>query len=658
MEKTVKNYYILKAKWLPQDSISTFKPFVINLIKGEHIESCTIEEISDYYNNKYGYRLEFFILRPILNNLRSDGKAQVKNGIWHFDLDNMPNIDLESDANEFDNKYQSLIKGFVNFCNAPQEINIDTADKIICEFIDDNNFDAKIYTGNGTFYDESDTYRYFLSGYIQSLKKANDPLFEFLVSLCEGVLIKSYMFNEGLKSSAFVNKKLFIDTPIIFRLLGYYGDFYKQEYRFLIHNLINNHCKVFIFNRNYQEVLHVLKNAEKYVENIQYDMSKASDVCNYFRSQKMSGEDVAEEIELLDSHLTELGIEKHADEADWSEQKYVESYEKIKSCIIEEYEFNQKAYLHYSENAIAIDTDSTIHIYLLRKNNSAIRLSDAQYFYISSNYAFVNAIRKYNNSIYKETISPVVSDAFIGMIISGENSMKAQEIATNRILSFCYSAYKPSSSILNRFVELIEQEKNEIKITEQDYIALRNHPMVTDFLVRSTQNNVEELTTNTVYEVLDMIKAEHIFDVQDSFDRQMKEKEESFHNEVNELRSQKDKEIKQLQDDNYNLRLQNANRDFRRYNNRIKTLFGIILSLITLLFLGGTITQIILLTRNIIPILTIISVIFTGVGSIISIVFAIIAYKNDFDKWFVKKMLDNKKQKISEQSQVQLKDIK
>ena len=28
------------------------------------------------------------------------------------------------------------------------------------------------------------------------------------------------------------------------------------------------------------------------------------------------------------------------------------------------------------------------------------------------------------------------------MIISGENSQKAQQVATNKVLSFCYSAYK------------------------------------------------------------------------------------------------------------------------------------------------------------------------------------------------------------------------
>ena len=658
MEKTVKNYFILKAKWLPQDNINTFKPFVINLIRTERIETCTIEEFSENYYNKYGYRLEYFILRPILNGLKAESKAQFKNGKWLFNLENIPNVDLEGEAKDFDNKYQSLIKGFVNFCNAPKEINYSTADRIICEFIDDNNFDTEIYTGKGTFLDESDAYRYFLSGYIHFLKQNGDPLFDFLVSLCEGVLIKSYIFNEGLENSAFTNMVLFIDTPIIFRLLGYYGDYYAQEYSFLIKNLVEHNCKIFIFKRNYTEVLHVLTNAEKYVESTQYDMSKASDVCNYFRSQKMTAEDVAEEIELLDSHLLALGIKKYDEEINWEEQHYIENYSKIKSSIIDEYRANGNYYPYYSEDAISIDTDSTMHIYILRKNNDVVRLSDAQYFYISSNFGFVNAIRKYNNSIYKNTISPVVSDAFIGMIISGENSEKAQKITTNRILSFCYSAYKPSNVMLKRFVDLIEQEKDATKITENEYISLRNHPMVIDYLVKSTQNNIEELSNNTVYEVLEFIKAQHIFDAKNTFDRQMDKQAKDHFSEMEELRNQKDAEIKQLQSDNYKLKLQSAIKEYNKYKTKVKIIFGVVLSLIATILLGGTVLQIILLLQSIIPKITILSAILTGLGALITISFEIISYKNDFDKWFIRRLLEKRKQAISEQYQVSLYDIK
>lgn len=657
MDKTVKNYYILKSKWLPQDTVSTFMPFVINLIRSEKIESCTIEELSKQFEHKYGYRLEMFILRPILNSMKQNGSADTRRENWFFYIEKMPKVDLDLEASTFDEKYNMLIKGFVDFCNAPDEINYKTADKIITDFIDDNNFDAEIYTGRGTLYDESDTYRYFLSGYIQQLKEQNDSLFNFIISLCESALIKSYMFNEGLKSSAFIDKTLFIDTPIIFRLLGYYGDFYEQEYKFLIQSLIEKNCKIYIFKRNYNEVLKVLRTAEKYVESTQYDMARSSDVCNYFRSQNMRAEDVAEEIELLNSHLTELGIELFNDGIDWDDKLFVESYDKIHAGIIQEYRSSSKDKRYLPEDAINIDTDSTMHIYSLRKNNNIMKLSDATCFYISSNFGFVNAIRKYNNEHYKDTISPVISDAFIGMIISGENSQKAQQVATNKVLSFCYSAYKPSRNMLNRFIELVEQEKEASRISEDDYIALRNHTMVNDFLVKSTKNNIEELSQNTVYEVLDLIKANHIFDAQESFDRQTQEREEVYKAQVESITKEKDQTIEGLKQENYSLRLKRAKELFNSYKLKVKIVFGVVLSLLALLLLAGTVLQIVLMCMEEITKLAIISTIITSAGSLVTIAFEVISYKNDFDKWFIKKLLDNQKQKICQQNGVKITDL-
>ena len=657
MNKTVKNYYILKSKWMPQDTNKTFMPFVISLIRSEKIKSCTIEELSKQFNHKYGYRLELFILRPILNIMQQQGFAENRHNRWLINLDALPDVNLDTEADAFEEKYNLLIKGFIDYCNAPQEINYKTADKIISDFIDENNFYPEVYTGHGSFNDESDTYRYFLSGYIQELKQQNITLFDFIISLCESVLIKSYMFNEGLRSSAFINKTLYIDTPIIFRLLGYYGDYYEQEYRFLIRSLIEKDCKIFIFKRNYDEVLKVLRAAEKYIESMDYDMARASDVCNYFRSQEMKADDVAEEIELLDNHLAELGIKLFDDEINWKNTHFIESYEQIHNGIMQEYQSSSKGKVYFSENAINIDTDSTMHIYTLRKNNNIVRLADATCFYISSNYGFVNAIRKYNNDNYKDTISPVISDAFIGMIISGENSQKAQQVATNKVLSFCYSAYKPSKNMLVSFVELIEQEKTASRITDDDYIAIRNHTMVNDFLVKSTQNNIEELSQNTVYEVLDLIKAQHIFDAKESFDKQSEEIEKLHKRQVESITDEKNREIEELKKENYLLRLRNAERQMRSYKLKVKTIFGIIISLLAALFIAGTIFQLVLVCMEKTSKWVLVPTIITGVFSLLMVLYDIKTFKGDIDKRIVKSLIEKRRQKICKLNEVNINDL-
>ena len=181
--------------------------------------------------------------------------------------------------------------------------------------------------------------------------------------------------------------------------------------------------------------------------------------------------------------------------------------------------------------------------------------------------------------------------------------------------------------------------------------------MVNDFLVQSTQNNIEELSQNTVYEVLKLIKANHVFDAQKSFDRQTQERENLYKSEIASLTKRKDEEIEKLQNENYSLRLQQAQKQFKVYKLKIKIGFGIILSLIAALLLAGTISQIVLVCLDKISKFAIISTIITGLGSLLTIVLEIISYKTDFDRWFVKKLFDKRKPKICQINNISIEDI-
>lgn len=655
MNNILKNFYVLKSKWLPRNTVETFMPFVTNLIITEKISSDTIETISKKFEQKYGFKLELFILRPVLNKLRSDNIANLTNGTWNFNIEKIPASDIEQQASTFSDNYDDLITGFVAFCDSPKEITFEIAEKVISDFIEENNIKPDMYTGASHFFDDKDTYRYFLSEYIKSLKNSKPQLFDFLVALCESMLIKSFVFNEGLSTSAFSNKTLFIDSPIIFRLLGYYGPYYEQEYRFLLKSLIENKCRIYIFRRNYNEVLNVLKTAERFVENKNYDFVRSSDVCNYFRSQHKTTDDVAFEIEMLKTNLTTLGITIFDEPIDWTDYQFVEGREKIRSAIVAEYKKNNAICL--PEEAITIDANSTIDIYLLRKNNNIQILSDAKAFYVSSNHGFVNAIRKYNWEYYPDTISPVISDSFIGMIVSNENAEKATAVATNKILSFCYGAFKPTQVMKEKFMSLITEEKDANRISESDYIALRYHPMVNDFLIRSVDNSIEEISSHTVYEVLDLIKAEHIYDVKQAYDKQICEEQKRHNIELNTLQSTQKIEINEIKKEFYRKNLSYAQDEFSKYKKRVLSQYKVSSSVVSALFFTSTIGQIIPICLGNTNTALIITTVLCGIASLIVTIISVVSYCNALKIKFVKKKLANKRKELGSKYNVNASDI-
>lgn len=129
MNNVLKNFYVLKSKWLPQNPVETFMPFVTNLIITEKISSVTIETISKKFELKYGFKLELFILRPVLNKLKSDEMANLTNGKWNFEIEKMPASDIELQTSTFSKNYDDLITGFVAFCDSPKEISFEIAEK-------------------------------------------------------------------------------------------------------------------------------------------------------------------------------------------------------------------------------------------------------------------------------------------------------------------------------------------------------------------------------------------------------------------------------------------------------------------------------------------------------------------------------------------------
>lgn len=90
---------------------------------------------------------------------------------------------------------------------------------------------------------------------------------------------------------------------------------------------------------------------------------------------------------------------------------------------------------------------------------------------------------------------------------------------------------------------------------------------------------------------------------------------------------------------------------------KVKIVFGLVLSFFAVLLVTGTVLQIVLMCLEQISKLVIISTIITGVGSMLTIIFEIVSYKNDFDKWFVKKLLKKRKHLICEQNNVPIEKL-
>lgn len=544
METLLKNYITLSSEWVPKNPVESFLPFLTSLIHQEEIDSCTIEELSNCFEKKYEIKLTFFILKALLNVLKANGHAKKHLGKWLFQRDKIKSYRLisESIQSDFNKKFDELIDNFVKYCS---DSTIERSDVVeaLNEFV--SHYDTEILFQNSSMKhtDNGNVLSLFLIDYVKELPNISKSLYTTLLQICEGSIIKSFLFSNIDSAGIFKGQMIFLDTPVILRLLGYYGKYLKDEYEYLLNELRVQGASVYLFKHNYDEIMYILRAAEIWVERLDFDFSKASEVSIYYRVNELKCADVASDIELLQTNLKRLSIELFEIAYGEYSESYVEPENEIEEIILKEYsENNANDQTVYQQLTIENDVKSTKYIYLIRSNNAVLSYRDANALFVTSNSGFVNAIKTYNRAKFTKddvlrSFSPVVKDSFVGLVVLSCNGAHITNYAEKKVMSYCYSAYKPSRSKLTNYSNRLNSMYNNKDINAQDYLLMKNHQMVYQYLA---DPSISEVTDETVYEFMQKIKAIYIEDYIRSQESKQIKTDELVKSTIDELSSEKE----------------------------------------------------------------------------------------------------------------------
>ena len=298
MENTFKQYAVISSNWVPNNPIRTFLPFIYDYILTRNPCLKKLEEISNEIDELYGLHLTYSLLRSILEYLRNNGEASLNNGVWSFNIREKNRKTIANDID--DNEINEFINNFIDYIGG--DIKKEEAEKLINSFF--ARYDYEVLKGQNTLSNcYFDNYDYFVAEYIKHLFEVNSSSLSFLAKIAQGSIIKTAISSENLNLTVFSNKYFYFDTKILFRLLGYYGDYYKNEYETLFSELRKQKANLKITEYVYYEALSILRGCEKYIDSAEYQYEKASDVLRYFRSKKVSKEFIQEKISTFEDTL-------------------------------------------------------------------------------------------------------------------------------------------------------------------------------------------------------------------------------------------------------------------------------------------------------------------------------------------------------------------
>lgn len=541
MESRFKQFAAIATNWVPKNPVKAFLPFFYYYINAEVSNSIKIESFSKGLERTCGIHFPFHVISSTLAYLRSTGEASLDDkSYWTFNL--KPENKKVNSLKYNETTSALLIESFKRFYPDDKEIQTNAEDILNNFFI---NYDHEIMSYELDYKNEDKfiRYDYFVAKFIEDLEKTNKELFNFVVQIAKGSIVKSTILTDYFDVKFFKDSVYYLDTKIVFFALGYYGDYFKNEYQSFIDVLNSVGVKVTITDYVLNEIISILRSCQRHVDSDTFRYELSFDILRNFRKREYTATMIDEMIVELERDIEKCGINiEFIPDRMPSPETFNENYEKLYESIQNVYGyFERDEFGNEFRAALETDIRSILYAYRKRNDNSITSIRAAKVFFVTTNRALVRATNKYHEALHKKTISPITTDDFIGvLLLSGSENQSMSKI---KLLSFCNDCFDLRDKTRADYIEKVNELERNKKITSNEVFLLKNSGLIDDALLHNYEKNNFMVNEQCVYDVLSDIKDTLTNDLHSEYERKIDALNESHSAEIRDLKNVHEQEI-------------------------------------------------------------------------------------------------------------------
>ena len=506
MANIIKLYAAYKAGFLGNNILDTYFSFVANMISEERLSVVEDTVIAAKFKERYTMDLPLPFIRQVLGVGVQNGSFIEDHGKYSVVVSEIAKYRFSK--TDFDALWNRLIKDFSEYCRA-KDIDISSLDinAFILDILDDA--DEKILSGEkANELAGMSPPEYGWHSFIKEQGQLQTELYSFVAALSASNIAKQALFHAGETATDYSNLHVYLDSPIVFALLGMDDTSRTESYKQLVADMIKAKCSVHVLDHNFQEVDSIIARAAGWATNTLYDLRKANNAARFFHDSQMDETEISEFCENIETMLNELGITVKETCYDVFQDKFQEDetclFDMVKARYIDHgYELSQE-----KQDSIRIDVQSIIMIYRERQGQTATRLQNAKHIMLTSNNAIANVSKKYesNRSLQAGHIPACISADLFGAVLWLDSPMQLLEYQKKKLLADCYAFLKPDKVMLDKYIQSLDEARNADAIDEKKFLFLRTHKVVLDSLMDITKGDYARFNSNTYLEVYDDIQ--------------------------------------------------------------------------------------------------------------------------------------------------------
>jgi hypothetical protein len=532
LNRSITSLAILKVNWDERhiDHIESFLPLFSNLIRMKHYEKIEVDTIKIDFESEYGLSIPHHPIMAILGRLRARGF--IIKGVEGF----TPNYDKIKDGN-FDiisadqqRKLNKLIFAIIDFSKKEYDVALEekVAEKALLGFFRENELSLLYATDERNILPDVEvdkSTKFLVAKFIHLAKKAEPQLFEFIVDIAVGsALAAALVYGNDLRehfAGRMRDLNLYLDTGYLFSLLGVDGEENKQAFEELTQNLVNDGAKIRVFEHTYDEMMTIFSSALYWMNQKNYEMSKASRTLKYFITNEFTETDVEMFIARVSQVLEKFKIEKTPKPKYDENIVYQIDESQLKESIVNAYKTDPFFDENQKGETINKDIESIYSICKLRKGKIAFTIHDASHIFVTTNKLLAkisSRVQTSDNAPF--SIPPCITDVFIGTLLWLQNPAKTITLNEKRIIADAYAAIQPDSHLIKKYLDQIETLKKDNNISENEYYILRTYRVAFNLLSESTKNDINNFGPRTTTQILDEINKRHISSLKEEVEQE------------------------------------------------------------------------------------------------------------------------------------------
>ena len=477
-----------------------------NIIFEEHLKEVEDGVIAAKFKERYTIELPLPFIRQVLGVGVHNGSFIEDHGKYSVVISELSKYRFSK--TEFDSLWENLIRDFTAYCQT-KEIAISSIDvsEFILDIIDDS--DEKILSGEKV--DEKDgltPFEYAWYSFVKEQGESQTELYSFVAALSASNITKQALFYMGETVTDYSNLHIYLDSPIVFSLLGMDDVSRTESYKQLIADMIKAKCNIHVLDHNFQEVDGIITRAAGWATNTSYDLRKANNAARFFHDSQMDETEISEFCENIETKLNELGITVKGTSYDVYQDKFQEDETCLFDMVKTRYNDHGYELSQEKQDSIRIDVRSIIMIYRERQGHTATRLQNAKHIMLTSNNAIANVCKKYesNRSQQSGHIPACISADLFGAVLWLDSPMQMLEYQKKILLADCYAFLKPDKVLLDKYMQSLVEARNADAIDEKKFLFLRTHKVVLDSLMDITKGDYARFNSNTYLEVYEDIQ--------------------------------------------------------------------------------------------------------------------------------------------------------